>query len=135
MWKMLQKAGFILLLLCVALLVSGTCYAAGQTYTITETELQRLESNLAQLESNNKLQQKELIELQAELQTVLNNLELAKKELELSKQALQIAQYSLRNAETSLGKYEKEVRRVKAQRNFYAGLAIAGVGFGFSKSF
>ena len=124
---------FLSCLFCWWLLVaSATCSASGTpepTYTITETELTTLETNLAQLSAiNSKLQleSKKQLEQVAQLQNQVAQL---KNQLAQLQEASLTQESSLATANKLLEQYaieEKNKRlRIKAQRNTYFVLMVA----------
>lgn len=142
MWmKYCKKSKIILPVLVLALLFAccalqpGTCLASG-TYTVTEQELTTLEDNLTKLEEINQQSQTDLTMLKSQLaksQQALQQAEeksqLLEKQLTELKLASRKQENLLQNANLSLQTYaaeEKATRlRIKAQRNAYAGLAVA----------
>ena len=92
-----------------------TCWASS-VYTITEAELNQLDSNLQKLEQISATQKTELNLLKERL-TVLDN------QLTISKEQLTQAEKSLQSANELLKKFEAEEKRtrlrIKAQRNFW----------------
>lgn len=129
-----EKKWLFLFLLCLFLwwLVapSGTASASGR-YTITEAELNQLDSNLTKLEQISVTQQQELGRLKITLETSKQELGMLKNQLTISKEQLAQAQNSLDNANQLLVKYadeEKRTRlRIKAQRNFWIGATITAI--------
>ena len=127
----------VILLLLLSLLLScwlgvglRTVSASG-TYTITEAELNQLDSNLTKLEQISQTQQAELGRLKTTLETSKQELGMLKNQLTISKEQLKQAQNSLDNANQLLTKYaaeEKRTRlRIKAQRNFWIGATITAI--------
>lgn len=120
-------------LLCLSLwLCTAGTVSAEEVYTVTEPELQLLETNLAKLKVINSQQlqqikeQKNLIN-QAKLDLMEQAKTLTECRLELSQ-----AQNSLENANRLLAEYEKEakskLRKTKRQRTIYVVIA-ASLGF------
>ena len=99
-------------------------------YTISESELTRLEVNLNQLEKNNETKQQLLTEQKTQLTEANQQLETVKKELTASKSLNEATATSLEKANQSLTKLEKEARhkiQVKTrQRNLWIA-AFAGM--------
>lgn len=121
-------------LLSLLLSMAGTASAwAEEVYTVTETELQLLETNLTKLEAINREQQKELKLQKSMLSQAKFDLEELNQALTESKQELNQAQSSLENANQLLKEYAKEEKSkrllIKRQRNLYYCLAI-GLGAG-----
>ncbi len=128
---------FLSCLFCWWLLAaSATCSASGtpeQTYTITETELSKLETNLAQLRSINdrltvdlKVQSQEATALKQEVTEL-------KKQLEQLQSLSQKQGDSLTTANRLLAEYATEAKRerlrIKAQRNgWIAATVLACIG-------
>ena len=118
------------LLLCMA----GTASVwAKEVYTVTEAELQLLETNLTKLEAINKEQQKELKLQKSMLNQAKFDLEELSQALTESKKELSQAQSSLENANQLLKEYAREEKSrrllIKRQRNLYYCLAV-GLGAG-----
>ncbi len=129
-----EKKWLFLFLLCLFLwwLFSpqATVQAAG-TYTITEQELNQLDSNLTKLEQISQTQQQELGRLKTTLETSKQELTMLKNQLNISKEQLAQAQNSLDKANQLLKQYadeEKRTRlRIKAQRNFWICTTITAI--------
>ena len=106
---------------------SATCSASG-TYTMTEAEMQALDSRLNRLAQISSTQQTESKRLQEQLTRSEAQLKTLKIQLDTSTAQLQTAQESLANANQFLKESaaaEKRTRlRIKAQRNTW--IAIAG---------
>ncbi|WP_288310695.1 hypothetical protein [uncultured Acidaminococcus sp.] len=133
--------------LCTLLLLwcySGQALAAGTTeepmYMVSQSEMERLSSNLMQLKKANEQSQRELKELRKELSTSKTELTEARKqsnelmsELNQLKAASRKQEVSLMTANESLKRFGTEEQRtrlrIKAQRNTWeavaAGLLIA----------
>ena len=109
-----------LLLSCWLLPSAGTTSQAETMYTISESELTRLEVNLNQLEKNNETKQNLLTEQQKQLQIV-------NEQLEKSRKLNEETQTSLAEARKSFSEYEKEAERkirIKTrQRNLWISIA------------
>ena len=109
-----------LLLSCWLLPLAGTTSQAETMYTISESELTRLEVNLNQLEKNNETKQNLLTEQQKQLQIV-------NEQLEKSRKLNEETQTSLAEARKSFSEYEKEAERkirIKTrQRNLWISIA------------
>ena len=152
MWK-IKKLGIMLPLSFVFALLSpgvGTC-APSQVYTVSETELQTLESNLIELERNNETLKTILLTSNEDLTEAINLLmqsqrEIAKLKAELnaSKMDLNAAQASLKIANDELAKaaqsfkaYERErdrtENRLRNQRNIWEVLCLVAVGVAVAK--
>ena len=121
---------FLLCLFCWWVLGSpATCSAsnAPKTYTITEAELQALDSRLNRLAQISSTQQTESKRLQEQLTKSEQELKTLKIQLYTSTAQLQTAQQSLANANQFLKESaaeEKRTRlRVKAQRNTWIAIA------------
>ena len=113
---------------------SATCSASPtqeKTYTITETQLQALETRLNLLDQILAQQNPELTTLQLRLAESKNELAMLQSELNTSKERLTTAEESLKNANQLLAKYAEETKRerlrIKAQRNFWECFAAAAV--------
>jgi len=122
---------FLFALFCWWVYSAPVTYAAGnvqRTYTVTEAELNQLDSNLTKLEQISVTQQAELGRLKTTLETSKQELGMLKNQLTISKEQLTQAQNSLDKANQLLKTYadeEKRTRlRIKAQRNFWIGVAI-----------
>ena len=132
--KLQEKKWLFLFLLCLFLWwlfsASATCAASG-TYTITEQELNQLQTNLDKLEQLSKTQEQESKRLQATLETSKQELTMLQSKLDTSTEQLKQAQNSLDNANQLLTKYadeEKRTRlRIKAQRNFWIITTITAI--------
>lgn len=100
---------------------------AQKTYTITEAELQALDSRLSRLAQISSTQQTESKRLQEQLTKSEQELQMLKAQLNTSNQQLQTAQVSLANANQFLKESAAEERRtrlrIKAQRNTWIALA------------
>lgn len=118
-------------LLCWWLLsASATCSASPtqeKTYTITETQLQALETRLNLLDQILAQQNPELTTLQLRLAESKNELAMLRSELNTSKERLTKAEESLQNANQLLTQYAQEAKRerlrIKAQRNTWEAVA------------
>ena len=113
------------LALCLLLwLAAGTSSQAETMYTISESELTQLETNLQTLKSHNETKQQLLTEQKQQLET-------ANKQLAELKSLNDRTQKSLEKANQSLAELEKEARhkvQVKArQRNLWIGVAGVAV--------
>ena len=134
--KLREKVLLLLFLSCLfcwwLLVASGTCWASG-TYTITEAELNQLDSNLTKLEQISVTQQAELGRLKTTLETSKQELGMLKSQLTISKEQLAQAQNSLTNANKLLQEFateEKRTRlRIKRQRNFWICATITAILF------
>ena len=123
---------FLSCLLCWWLFsAAATCSASAapvRTYTITEAELQGLDSRLSRLAQISSTQQTESKRLKEQLIKSEQDLLVLKNQLNTSKVQLQTAQASLQSANRLLQEYGQEERRtrrrIKAQRN--AWIALAG---------
>ena len=122
---------FLACLLCWWLFfASGTASASEMpeaTYTITETELSQLETNLAQLSAINTRLQTDL-KVQSQEATALKKEVVAlRKQLEDLKHLSQTQENSLTTANKLLDEYaiaaKKERLRIKAQRNTWEAIA------------
>lgn len=110
---------------------SATCSASPtqeKTYTITETQLQALETRLNLLDQILAQQNPELTTLQLRLAESRNELSTLRSELNTSKERLMKAEESLANANQLLAKYAEETKRerlrIKAQRNTWLAVAL-----------
>lgn len=118
-------------LLCWWLLsASATCSASPtqeKTYTITETQLQALETRLNLLDQILAQQNPELTTLQLRLAESKNELAMLRSELNTSKERLTKAEESLQNANQLLTQYAQEAKRerlrIKVQRNTWEAVA------------
>lgn len=124
---------FLLSLFCWWLFsASGTCWASEtppvKTYTITEAQLQALETRLSLLDQILAQQNPELTTLQLRLAESRNELSTLRSELNTSKERLMKAEESLVNANQLLAKYAEETKRerlrIKAQRNTWLAVAL-----------
>lgn len=126
MWT--TKRLCICLLACSLWLAAGSTLQAEMMYSISESELTRLEVNLNQLAKNNETKQQLLTEQKTQLTEANQQLETVKKELTASKRLNEATQKSLERANQSLTELEKEAKRkikVKTrQRNLW--IAISG---------
>jgi chromosome segregation ATPase len=105
--------------------VPSTC-GAEATYTITETQLITLESNLSELEQNNEtllsllngsetdlqIAKEQLSESAKEIEKLTAQLKALKAESERAQQSLEIANIELQNALTSVQQLENKKRRI-----------------------
>ena len=126
-----------ILLLLLSLLLScwlgaglRTASASG-VYTMTEAELNQLQTNLDKLEQLSKTQEQESARLKATLETSRQELTMLQNKLATSTEQLKQAQNSLDNANQLLKTYadeEKRTRlRIKAQRNFWIVATITAI--------
>lgn len=113
---------------------SATCSASPtqeKTYTITETQLQTLETKLNLLDQILAQQNPELTTLALRLAESRNELSTLRSELNTSKERLTKAEESLANANQLLAKYAEETKRerlrIKAQRNTWLAVALVAV--------
>lgn len=112
------------------LVASGTCSASGTptTYTITEAELQGLDSRLERLGQLSETQRLESMRLRDTLTRSEQELQMLKSKLNTSTAQLEQAQSSLLNANQLLEQYalaaKKERLRIKAQRNTWLAVAL-----------
>lgn len=130
----------LLLLYCCSGQASAAAITGEATYMITQSELERLSSNLNELKNSNERSQQEVKVLRKELATSKDELLEARKQSSELKKQLDLLTMASKNQETSLvtvnrslmasAKEEKRTRlRIKAQRNTWeavaAGLLIA----------
>ncbi len=139
MFKSIDLATKKLLLLFLSLLLlwwllgpSGTASASG-VYTVTEAELQALETRLETLQQISATQQAESKRLKDTLTKSQTELNLLKSKLDTSTVKLQQAQESLAIANQFLQEFAAEEKRrslrIKAQRNTWiAATIIACIG-------
>ena len=145
MWKKLFVSLALCALACLSVGWHGTCYA-NQTYTISENELQTLETNLATLEMHNETlkailttQDGELTEAltllmksQEELTRLKAELQKAKSETQSARKSLQTANAELKKAALYFKEYEAErdktENRLRNQRNIWEVLCLLAVG-------
>lgn len=147
MWT--KKARFIIslpaLAFCLLSAFVCTCYA-NQTYTISESELQTLETHLNELTTNNETLKTILTAQDGELTQALNllmksqaDLERLKAELQQAKSDAESARKSLATANAELKKaalyfkeYEMErdktENKLRNQRNIWEVLCLVAVG-------
>ena len=127
------KLCFVLCLSLLLCMVGNVSASAETVYTVSEAELQLLETNLTKLEAINKEQQNELKLQKDMLSQAKFDLEELSQALTASKQELSQAQSSLENANQLLKQYATEAKSkrllIKRQRNLYYCLAI-GLGAG-----
>ncbi len=150
MWK---KRFVICLLLWVSLLLLGsvgTC-SASQTYQISETQLETLQSHLSALEQNNNElltlldesnldlseASKALSESRQELMTLREQLVALQAETKQLDESLKIANAELQSARESFKKSEREHDRIegrlRTQRNIWEVLFAVAVGVAASR--
>ena len=130
----------LLLLYCCSGQVSAAATTGEPMYTISQSELSELSSNLMTLKEDNEKSQTELSELRKELATSMEELNEARKqsaelmtELQQLKSQSQSQQVRLKDVNASLQQFAKEEQRtrlrIKAQRNGWevvaAGLLVA----------
>ena len=126
-----------LLLSCWLLPSAGTTSQAETMYTISESELTTLETNLQTLEAHSRQKEQQLTALNSQLTVADKALQKANEQLAESRRQNEATATSLEKANQSLNRLEKEARhkvQVKArQRNLWiaisgllAGAAIAG---------
>lgn len=130
---MIKKKQFLcLFLLVLSLFPCSFCVRAEQTYTIYESELNRLEQNLETLDRNNKSNQKLLVKQKEQLEQAEKQLKIANDLIKKSQIQNERTKQSLQSAEISLKQYEREAEhkiKVKArQRNLWI-LISAGLGY------
>lgn len=118
----------------LSLLLFAPLFSAVQaetTYTIYESELNRLEQNLETLDRNNKSNQKLLAKQKEQLEQAEKELKIANDLIKKSQIQNEQTQKSLQNAEISLKQYEQEAERkirIKTrQRNLWIAVSI-GLG-------
>ena len=129
-----EKKWLLLFLACLfswwLFSAQAICWASG-TYTITEAELNQLQTNLDKLEQLSKTQEQESMRLKATLETSKQELTMLQNKLTISTEQLKQAQNSLDNANQLLKQYadeEKRTRlRIKAQRNFWIFTTITAI--------
>lgn len=119
MWTKKQLLS-VLFAFCLVFAAVGTC-SAQEMYTISNNELQRLETNLTELASINKTQLSELQKLKVDLAE-------SKQALLKSKMDLTEAQQSLKIVKQSLKQLEKEVRN-KPKGTLGVGQGNNGISF------
>ena len=114
----------------------ATCSASGTpepVYQITETELSRLENNLAQLSSINTKLQLDLTKQQQEAEQLRQQLTTLQSQLEKLQQQSVTQESSLTTANKLLEEFaiaEKNKRlKIKAQRNTYFCLMTAAIAY------
>ena len=90
---------------------------AGSAAEITDQELTRLDQIFEQLESNNNEQSRKLGRASELLRKSETQINLLSEKLKQAEQSISQAQNSLVKANQSLDKYEKEVNKIKWQRN------------------
>ena len=136
--------------LCCTLLVACLSFipalcSAEQLYQITETELERLDSNLTELRNINDRQRTESATLRKQLEASLTQLteagkqsQMLKAQLGALKLTLEGQEQSLQNANRLLQQYEAEersrLRRSRWQRNIAYVIAAAAVFFAVHRS-
>ena len=111
----------------------GCVEAAPQSmYQISETELSKLETNLATLKQSNAKYSKELKQQQSELETSRIQLAKLREELEALGSKSMETERLLKSANASLKQYAEEEKHkrlvIKRQRNLYAFLAVLTTG-------
>ena len=137
MFQSIDQATKKLLLLFLSLLLlwwllgpSGTASASG-VYTVTEAELQALETRLETLQQISATQQAESKRLKDTLTKSEQELQTLKSKLDTSTVQLQQAQESLQSANKLLKEYAQEEKRtrlrIKAQRNFWIITTITAI--------
>ena len=127
--------------LLLSLSMAGTASVwAEEVYTVTEAELQLLETNLTKLEAFNKELQRQIKEQKSLINQAKFDLTEQAEALSKCKQELSQAQSSLENANQLLKQYAKEeklkLRKAKRQRTIWCcvGVALtAGVTYKFIK--
>lgn len=88
-----------------------------QTYTITETELTQLETNLEILKKHNEKKNALLKEQDKQLQIALNQLETANGQIKKLKALNEKTEKSLQNVNQYLNEYEKETnQKIKSEK-------------------
>ena len=127
-----------LLLLCsFSASASASATTREPVYMMTQSELERLSSNLNELKNSNEQSQQEVKALRKELETSKIELNEARKQSSELKKQLDLLTMASKNQETSLetvnrslmeyAKEEKRTRlRIKAQRNTWEAVA-AGI--------
>ncbi len=115
--NLLKGLLFACCLSCFAILPSFSSLAQEQTYTITETELARLEQNLETLKQHNEKKNELLKEQNEQLQIALTQLETANKQIKILQKSNEKTQKSLTNANQYLQEYEKETQaKIKSEK-------------------
>lgn len=119
-----------LLLSCWLLPSAGTTSQAETMYTISESELTTLETNLQTLEAHSRQKEQQLTVLNSQLTAADRALQKANEQLAESRKQNEVTETSLEKANQSLTKLEKEARhkiQVKTrQRNLWIA-AFAGM--------
>ena len=114
--NLLKGLLFACFLSCFAI-VPCTLSSAQETYTITETELTRLEQNLETLRQHNEKKNELLKEQNKQLQIALTQLETANKQIKILQKSNEKTQKSLQKVNQYLGEYEKETnQKIKSEK-------------------
>lgn len=115
--NLLKGLLFACFLSCFVLLPSFSLSAQEQTYTITDTELKQLETNLETLKQHNEKKQALLMAQQNQLQEVKKELMIAQKQIKALKNLNEKTQKSLTSANKYLSEYEKEQQqKIKSEK-------------------
>lgn len=96
----------LLLLSCYLFVLPSVGYCAEKTYTITESQLTQLESNLTELKRQNQILKDELTKANSQLTTSKQDLANLKNQLASSKASIETLTNSLQKANQSLNKLE-----------------------------
>lgn len=139
MWKI--KKGLILSAVLLSLwlspLLSGSHAQAEVQYTISETDLTTLETNLNQLKIDSEKKDKLLIRQQTQLNEAQKQLEIVNEQLKKSKTLNEATENSLKKTRELFNEYEKEAERkirIKTrQRNMWIVISAVAVGAAISR--
>lgn len=123
---------------------SFSAVQAETTYTITDAELTKLETNLQTLKQHSTMKQQllekqsnQLIEAKQQLQIAKNELNQANKQIERLQTLNDVMQKSLTNANKYLQEYEKEqqrkIRSLERQRNIAVIVMCLAAGYAIGK--
>lgn len=132
--KRIYSLSFLFLLLFVP---SFSCVHAETTYTITDTELTKLEQNLQTLKKHNERKQELLTIQKNQLAEAKKELTIAQKQIKALKSLNEKTQKSLMNANQYLQEYEQEnnkrIRGIERQRNIAVAFLLVSIGYAVAK--
>ena len=146
----LLKLALLSLAFCLSAMTCtgvGTAEAAPAQVTMSVQQWNQLKQNTAQLEANLNLAAEKLKQQKSTSKELLMQLDEAQKQLRLTQEALTNSNRSLANVRESLKRSEdlyktltrkmesenRKNRRVKYQRNIYAGCAVFAIAYAAAK--
>ena len=120
----IKKYVLLFLALLLLLFLSAHTFAAEKTYTITESQLTKLETNLTELKKQNEILQAQLTESKNQLTKSKQELTTLKSESTKLQTQVNTLTQSLTNAKALLNKYEAN----NSNDKFSVGLGLSNNG-------